>query len=434
MAIGCVEADHMSVATDLDQPRPSDERSATPAGKAKLGWRRLRDSWQVRHIVVPFVVTRVALMLIGWLALQSFQNLPASPHAWEIKPNGQVAAVSANGRTAVLSVEVYPLVNMWSRWDAGWYFKLAKYGYQFTPGQESSTAFFPLYPMLMRAVYPVLPGNSDLSWFIAGIVVSNAALLLALYYLALLVRLDFDGHDAARAVLYLLVFPTSLFFSAVYAESLFLAATLAAFYYARRNRWLIAGGCAAAATLTRSPGILLVVPLGLEYLLQRGFRWRDIRFNAAALLMIPAALGALMFYFHLRFGNFMATRDAQASWGHGWGELGWPWEAFVRFFQHATVTNEIINVTFATLILALIGVAVAKLRPSYSVYAVLSFWFVSAWGSFDSIPRYVLPIFPAFIVLALLGRNQLFDRAYLIAASAFAAFFMVRFSLWRWVA
>ena len=424
----------MSIAADVEPPRPEGEASAAGQLEHAPVWKRIARSWQVRDILVPFLVTRIALALIGWLALQSFQNMPAAPSSWEIKANGNVGPVSPNLRAAVLSVEVHPLVNIWSRWDAGWYFKIAKYGYEFTAGRESSAAFFPLYPMLMRAVHLVLPGDTDLSWFAAGMIVSNAALLIALYYLALLVRLDFDRTVATRAILYLLVFPTSLFFSAVYSESVFVAAILAAFYYARTNRWLLAGACAAAAALTRTPGILLVIPLALEYMMQRRFRLREIRPDVASLLLIPAGVAGLMLYFQQRFGNFLATRDAQAAWGHGWGELAWPWQPFLRFLDHARVTNEIINVTFAFAILALIGFAARRVPVSYTVYAVLSYWFVTAWGSLDSMPRYVLPIFPAFIGLAILGRSQLFDRAYLAAAGCFGAFFMVRFALWRWVA
>jgi Gpi18-like mannosyltransferase len=420
----------MSFATDTNAP----ERASDSAAAVPKRWLRLVRSWPVRDVLVPFLVTRVALTLIGWLALQSFQNLPAAASAWEIKRDGQIAPVSPSLRAAVLSVEVHPIVNMWSRWDAAWYHAIAKYGYEFRPGRESNAAFFPLYPLLIRAVHAVVPGSSDLSWFVAGMIVSNGALLIALCYLVLLVRLDFDRRVAARAVVYALVFPTSLFFSAVYSESVFLAAAVASFYYARRDRWLVASACAAAAAITRTPGILLVVPLAIEYMHQRGFRWRDIRPNVASLLLIPAALAALMFYFNQRFGNFLVTRDAQAAWGHGWAELAWPWQPFLRFLDHAFVTNEIINVTFAVGILALIGYTAFKLRPSYAVYAVLSYWFVTAWGSFDSMPRYVLPIFPAFVALALLGRHHLFDRVYVVLASCFAAFFMVRFALWRWVA
>ena len=418
--------------TEPNVREPDSASEPLHAGPHRL--MRFARSWPFKNIVVPFLVTRLVLTLVGWLALQSFQNLPATPNCWEIKPSGEVGQVAPTLRAAVLSVEVYPLVNMWSRWDAGWYYKIAKFGYQFTPGQESSTAFFPLYPMLLRGVHALLPGSTDLMYFIAGLIVSNAALLIGLYYLALLVRMEFDEQVAARTVLYLLVFPTSFFFSAVYSESVFLAAAAAAFYYARRSNWALAGLCAAAGALTRSPGILLVVPLGVEYLLQRGFRPRSIRPNVAWLLLIPAALAGLMLYFHLRFGNFMASRDAQAAWGHGWGQLAWPWHPFVRFLKHAVVMNEIINVTFAVAILSLIAVTAVKLRASYAVYALLSYWFVTAWGSLDSMPRYVLPIFPAFIALGLLGRNRLFDRVYLITAAGFAAFFMVRFSLWRWVA
>ncbi|CAA9241591.1 MAG: hypothetical protein AVDCRST_MAG42-1732 [uncultured Chthoniobacterales bacterium] len=417
------------------QPTGREPQSAAEPQHAGRGrWLRFARSWPFRYVIVPFLVTRLVLTVVGWLALQSFQNLPASPTTWEIKQDGEVRPVTPNRTVGVLSVEVYPLVNMWSRWDAGWYHSIAEYGYHFSPGKQSNTAFFPLYPMLMRVAHLMVPGTTDLSWFIAGMIVSHAALLTALFYLVLLVRIDFDQATATRTALYVLVFPTTVFLSAVYSESLFMAATAAAFYYARKNRWLVAGICAGAATLTRSPGILLGLPLLLEYLQQRNYRWRDIRPNVLALGLMPLCLAGLMLYFYWRFGNLLATRDAQLAWGHGWGSLTWPWKPFIRFFEHAFVTNDMINVGFGALALSLTVFAAMKLRLSYGVYAVSCYLFVTAWGSLDSIPRYMLAIFPAFIGLALLGRNRGFDRAYLIAASGLGAFFMIRFTLWRWVA
>ncbi len=96
-------------------------------------------------------------------------------------------------------------------------------------------------------------------------------------------RLDFDRATAARAVLYLLVFPTTLFLSAVYAESLFLALTVAAFYHARRGQWWIAGALGGLAALARPHGVLLALPLAVEYLAQRDFDLRAIRGNILAL-------------------------------------------------------------------------------------------------------------------------------------------------------
>lgn len=383
----------------------------------------------IRTVIAAFLVTRVVLAFIGWLALHSFQNLASTPGSWEIKAGGEMGPAVTH-----LSRDTYPLVNIAARWDSGWYHSVAKNGYAFLPGQQSNTAFFPAYPMLMRAAHVLLPGNTDASWFVAGMIVSNLALLVALAYFLRLVQIDYGAETAARAVLYLLVFPTAFFFSAVYAESVFVAAIMATFYYARTQRWIAAGICAAIATLARSPGILLIVPLGFEYLAQRRFRWREIRPDILALALIPAALGGLMLYFRARFGNLNAIRDAQAAWAGGWGEFNPPWQPLVRFFQQPFVAYDLINFGCAVALLTLCVIAALRLRTSYGIYALLSYWFVTAWGSFDSLPRYFLPVFPAFIVLALAGRRAVFDRLYLVSSSMLAAFLMVRFALWRWVA
>ncbi len=190
----------------------------------------------------------------------------------------------------------------------------------------------------------------------------------------------------------------------------------------------------AAAALTRSPGILLVGALAVEYMIQRRFDWRAIRPNAAAIALIPAAVAGQMWYWSWRFGNMMATQDAQMAWGGGWGSFTWPWKPFVRFVQQPFILNDVVNFSFGALLLALTVLTAFKLRASYAVYAAACYLFVTSWGTFESVPRYVLIIFPAFIVLAHFGRKAAFDRAYLALAAGLAAFFMIRFSLWRWVA
>src|SRR5205085_7325056 len=119
---------------------------------------------------------------------------------------------------------------MWSRWDSEWYLSVAKDGYRLVPGQESNVAFFPLYPCAVRALHFIFPFRSDAGWFLLGILLSNGSLLLSLAFSNRLVRLDYDHATAARTVLYLCLFPTTLFLSAFYSESLFLACVLGAFY------------------------------------------------------------------------------------------------------------------------------------------------------------------------------------------------------------
>lgn len=416
--------------TTMEIPSPAAERAPDPhnrSDRARLtGFRR---SWMVRDVLLPFLATRLMLSFVGWLALLSFQNLPAIPGSWELKPSGEIAVA-----TPYLSTTSYPLLNIYSRWDGGWYHSIAKNGYRFEPGKQSNTAFFPLYPMLMRVVHAIIPSETDAGWVLAGCIVSNCALFIALCYLLLLLRIDLDHETAARAVLYLLVFPTAFFFSAVYSESVFLATTVAAFYYARTGKWWIAGALAGAATLSRSPGILLGAPLLLEYLLQRRFQWREIRPDILSLGIIPASLAAHMLYLRWSVGNLMAIQDAQAAWGGEWGTFSSPWTPVIRFAREPFMFNDVMNFAFAAAMLVLVILAVLRLRPSYGLYAITGFWFITSWSTFESMPRYVLVIFPAFVILAKWGRNPMFDRAYVVLASGLAAVFMMRFALWRWVA
>jgi hypothetical protein len=235
-------------------------------------------------------------------------------------------------------------------------------------------------------------------------------------------------------VLYLLAFPTTLFLSSVYTESLFILVTVAAFYHARRDQWLAAGAFGGLAAITRSPGILLCLPLAVEYLAQREYNLRRLRADVLALALIPGALGALMFYFHLRFGNMNAVRDAQAAWGGGWGELRGPFFPFLEMARRPLAGHEWVDLGFTLMALAVSIFATIRFRLSYGVYAVVCYLFLTSWGSLESMPRYVLVIFPIFIAFAFWGRNELFHRAYLIFASGLAALFMIEFALWRWVA
>ncbi|MGI8436167.1 MAG: mannosyltransferase family protein, partial [Chthoniobacterales bacterium] len=194
----------------MDSTSPS--ASAASARNPPLNSWRL---WYPREIVAPWLISRLALILVAWLAMYLLQHMPR-PGAWEIGAAGQVEPIP--GAVSLRN----PLVNMWSRWDAGWYHNVAEHGYNFSPDKPSNVAFFPVYPMLLRATHAVVHSRKAIWWLVCGIIVSNAALLGCLIYLFLLARLEFDEETARRAVLYLLIFPTTLFLSAVYSESVFL--------------------------------------------------------------------------------------------------------------------------------------------------------------------------------------------------------------------
>jgi len=126
--------------------------------------------------------------------------------------------------------------------------------------------------------------------------------------------MDFGEDLISRTITYLLIFPTTFFFSGVYSESLFLALTAAAFYYARTNRWLLSCILVALATVTRSQGMIIALPLLIEYLHERNFRLQKIGWNITAFALVPTALLAFALFLKLKFGSWTVMFDVQGVW------------------------------------------------------------------------------------------------------------------------
>ena len=125
--------------------------------------------------------------------------------------------------------------NLLARWDAFWYLDIASRGYHWNgnPLEQQNVVFFPLFPLLMRAVGAAIGGHP----LLAGLLVSLAAFLLALSYFWRWTA-DRLGADAATGAVWLLsAFPSAIFFSAVYTESLYLLIVVAACYYAERRQF-----------------------------------------------------------------------------------------------------------------------------------------------------------------------------------------------------
>jgi len=196
-------------------------------------------------------------------------------------------------------------------WDGLWYKLIAEEGY----GEHVNTypAFWPLFPWLMRLGSDITGVATET----AGWVIANASFLVALTLLYRLVALDFDRTIARRTVVALAVFPTSLFFSAVYTESLFLLLAVGALYAARRGVWFTAGALGLLAALTRSQGIFLLLPFAVLLWQQFGPALRSPRrWPGVVPTLIFAALpvlGPIIFGLHLERHdvNAINQRDNQ---------------------------------------------------------------------------------------------------------------------------
>jgi len=393
------------------------------------------------YCVKVFVAVHIALSVIGLVATAIL------PHAALTEPPGYplVAPVGVPGWPAhAITPGWHNLVTSWERFDALWYLRIAGSGYR---NLDGSAAFYPLYPMAIRAVSLVIGGHELAS----GLLISNLAFLASLVVLfALTVRETGSEDIGRRAVLYTAIFPTAFFFLAPYSESLFLLLVLLTFWWARGRRWAPAAIAGALAALTRNLGILLVVPLAVEAALQvredRESRreGREARLGVAlGCSFAPLAGAALYLWFWRQYaGDWLAPIHQQANWER---KLQNPiltvakgtHEAF-RWIGNYPGGYHMLDWLIAVPVLVAAVVVLVRLRFTYgafvwaSLLAPLSFIF--AGRPLMSVPRFALPLFPVFWVIArFTRRSRGRHEAYLVASALLSAVMLVLFVNWYYI-
>jgi hypothetical protein len=302
--------------------------------------------------------------------------------------------------------------------DSLWIINIARDGYEkepFNTNTQHNWAYFPLYPLILGTIAR-LTGDVPLT----GIALSSGFFLFALVVLHRTVtEFNYDEGVADRTVFYVAAFPVSYFFSLAQTESLFLLLTIGSFYAARRQRWWLAGLCGALASATRFAGVFLLVPLAILYWQSccggsNGRSFRGIKANVVALLLVPLGLIAFMVYLRSITGNALAFADIQVAWGHTGGVF---WRALVAYMRDAnrvSVRWDFRLLNFAAAVTGLVAViALLKKREwAFAFYALISILVpLSYQDSLQSIARYVMVIFPIFIVLGWAGRSPRMDQA-----------------------
>lgn len=385
----------------------------------------------VARIACLFVASRLALLAVGLLSTA-------------LLPSG---IGSQPGNLVWHQAAPAPL-EIWARWDSEWFLLIADEGYDVKDVVMASGAvwehwavagFLPLYPMLIRALAPLLGGVA------AGVFISNLCLFFSLVLLDRLVRLEVAGDAGESAGLAacaaLLLFPSSLFLSAVYSESLFLLLSLGVFSTARSGRFAAAGGLAGLATLTRPFGVLLAIPILVEFwYARRGREATDVRRRPKIWELlwvgpIPAALVAYMVFCRSVVGDPLAFVHHKTRWR---GAMSGPWRAFVRWWEAGPSAHgahgSTVELVIAIVCLAMFVVMVRRFRLSYTLYtgAALTLALGSTLWSFS---RIALTLFPFFVLIGMTwseGRRCL-PTLYAFVGGTLSGLFMALFANWWWV-
>jgi Gpi18-like mannosyltransferase len=250
---------------------------------------------------------------------------------------------------------------------------------------------------------------------LTGMLLSHLFFLLALILLhRISLQFGLTADDADRCLFYLAFFPTSYFFSIPLPESLFLMLTVASFYFAKSERWWLAGLCGALASATRTTGVLLLPALAVLYWeMYRPLRLRPFPKDALALLLVPGGLLSFMVYLQATTGNAFAFKDAMAAWGRKAGFFLTPLFEYLRQPAEIAAHWDFRLLNFLAVIIALAcGVALLKRRQfALAVYSLLTVLVALSSALLQSQTRYAMVVFPMYMVLATVGRRRNTDQS-----------------------
>lgn len=286
--------------------------------------------------------------------------------------------------------------------DGEHYLSLAQVGYQ-----PLTYFYFPAYPMVIQFIGSLFGGGFT-TLAVSGVVVSNVAFFIALLGLWKLLEPEFGKRIARHSILLLLFFPTSYYFGSLYTESLFLALIVWSFYFANKNNWIMAGILGGISSATRIIGAVLAPAFLFEIVKNR--KKRLISILGAALCM--SGLFIYMYYLKVQTGdplNFLNTVSifgAQRSSNF----ILLP-QVFYRYFFRVMpyinyaylpgVFTFLLELVTAIVFLGLSVFSFWKLKRSYALFLTLGYLIPTLSGSFSSLPRYVLVLFPGFVLMAI---------------------------------
>ena len=325
----------------------------------------------------------------------------------------------------------YSLLGVWERFDTLNYLHIAQNGYD----QASLVVFFPLYPMMIRLLTPVLR-----SPLLAALAIATVAAFFLFWGLIELIRLDFPEETALRAVLFYALWPASFVLFCGYAEPVVLALLVWSIYFARRGKWWAAAVLGFLAPLAKAVGILVIVPLAILALRERGWR----RLWAASPL-----LGGFAYPIWLSFSGHLLPWQA---YGVYWGtKTAWPWITVYHCAQTAfgflylgdarntvevmlKVGSALFYLSELAWVLIVFVLALSKkIRIEYLLYSLAAIYMFLTKDSTvvqQQWTRYVLILFPAAIAFSLREKDRVIFAGFTALGFAFNMLLLWFFLQW----
>jgi len=336
---------------------------------------------------------------------------------------GYFAVVTIGSDPSRVGLQLSPdaVVDLPGRFDAGWYGGIALDGYSFQGrfDRQQNVAFFPAFPLLMRAAgHPLgafasaLPRERRMARLLwGGVFISLIAFAWAAVYLWRLARDTIGEARAPAAVALLGAYPFAIYFSAAYTESLFLLGAVAAIYHFRRDEFARAAAWGVLVGLTRPNGCFLSVVLACLILPNlRGSITNSQKHRITKSLLSAAGpgIGMLLYSAYVRHltGSWFGWARLHETWGRSYQGLapvtrayGWITdEGLLHVIQRFPF--DALNSIALIFALTMLWPVFRRLGAAYAVFIVISVVPPLLAGGVLSMGRITATIFPIFLALA----------------------------------
>lgn len=330
------------------------------------------------------------------------------------------------------------------RYDSGWYLKILQDGYSYNGNDLDyhPVVFYPLYPLISGIVSTLLGTNKDT----ALLIVSNVSIFMAVPLFYKLIKDEYGPEVSLYAIAALSFFPTSLFFTAGYTESLALLLIVSFFLLLKRKRYFLAACCAGLATATRSTGLVLLLPLMWELWSSFSREPKRLALSAIAYSIIAVSgLLSYMLYLWITFNDPLVFMSGTRAWQGGKGTFSalskvltlQPFQVLPELWQVGFSPNAMAPWLFLSFILLVILFR-KHLPTSYNLYALgvllLPYLTLSGVVGFGSFARYILLTFPVFVALGILFKKRPWLGLCVLGLfAALLAMYTAMFAQWYWV-
>jgi len=323
---------------------------------------------------------KIALTLTG--GLRGFYSGMAAALSFFLHPDP--AVIHSNALTENLPTPGswhYALLGIWERFDTLWYLRVAQHGYDL----PRAVIFYPLYPVAIRLVSSVMPVTA------AALVVSTVGAFFFFWGLLRLGRERLSDMGRLRMLLLVCVWPTSFVLFAGYAESVTLALIVWAVVFARGDRWWSATFCGVLAGLSRPSGVLVAIPLILLAI-------RSRRLSSSVVLLTP--VGLLGYWEWLRWSGRLSVVEAYRIYQGA--TLAPPWASIGEALRLIVAEHDgllAIKLGLVVLVTALSLCREVRLEDKLFALAVILQVLMYTGRPLLGAARYLLPVYPAFVVL-----------------------------------